>query len=441
MLGCPELEKREDLLVLSKFEALEKKYADYVDRAQDHDRTPQTMAHCFRKYLPTIVMTLNSLLSRDAAVRRKFNTIFAPGSSYVVTEDMLREWDAHTFRSMYKELCTAKTFMASEVITQLMDTKFSRHPPRGQDPYTLTAFVMQATTAFQEKLESMPTQTVKRCSDSQLRDSFVKMILGKDDRHLADFSHCYNWMEAAQSMFDLEGTGQGVNFMRQALQDHPHPPDPLRATGGQSQRPDERSGDKNRDRPSDRQTGRHDRSEQGGASETKDWASILQHLSAQVEHHPRDLEGHVSDKEKAKRLLSLRDARKREQELNDLERSLTSGRSAGQHGIQRQGPSRDHSQTRRQGSPVGERQTHRNHEQPKETTSSRAQSSGGGNSGEQQSQSQLGPSDSRGPRCYNCQGYGHLAKACPKIGAGSAESHPLPRSRDSSTASNTRRSA
>lgn len=38
-----------------------------------------------------------------------------------------------TFSSMYRELCTA----------------------RGQEPYTLTAFVMQASTAFQEKLDSL----------------------------------------------------------------------------------------------------------------------------------------------------------------------------------------------------------------------------------------------------------------------------------------------
>jgi hypothetical protein len=442
MLGCPELERREDLLVLSKFEALEKKYADYVDRAQDHDRTPQTMAHCFRRYLPTIVMTLNSLLSRDAAVRRKFNSIFAANGAYVVTEEMIKAWDAHTFRSMYKELCTAKTFMASEVITQLMDTKFSRHPPRGQDPYTLTAFVMQATTAFQEKLDSMPTQTVKRCSDSQLRDSFVKMILGKDDRHLADFSHCYNWMEAAQSMFDLEGTGQGVNFMRQALLDHTHSPDHAKASGGQTLRAEDRGGDRPRDRSSERQSGRQDRNDHFNSStDSKDWALILRRLSAEIEHTPKDLEGHVSDKEKVKRLLSLRDSRRRQQEIKSLTESVTHATSAGIISRQEQharDQPRELARTPRQGSPVRDQQ--RGQGQQKESGSLRAPAGGSGNG--QRSQSQLGPSEgTQGPRCYNCHNYGHLAKDCPKIGAGNSGGHPLSRSRDSSTGSTTRRNA
>ncbi len=425
MLGCPELERREDLLVLSKFEALEKKYADYVDRAQDHDRTPQTMAHCFRKYLPTIVMTLNSLLSRDAAVRRKFSSVFAAEGAYVVTEDMLKAWDAHTFKCMYKELCTAKTFMASEVITQLMDTKFARHPPRGQDPYTLTAFVMQATTAFQERLESMPTQTVKRCSDSQLRDSFVKMILGKDDKHLADFSHCFTWMEAAQSMFDLEGTGQGVNFMRQALQDHVQPSEGLKMSGNHPQRTEDRASDKS-----------------GGASDPKqDWSSILRRLSAEIEHSPKDLEGHTSDREKAKRLLSLRDSRRRQQELKGLEHFAANESQSGAV-VARQGPARDHLLTRRQGSPVRERQSNLGHDQLRDTGNLRTLAPGGGEGSGHRSQSQLGPSESRqGPRCYNCHGYGHLAKDCPKIGAGGATERVPSRSRDSSTASQTRRSA
>ena len=178
-------------------------------------------------------MTFNSLLSRDSAVRRKYRDLVEV-TSYSVTVEQIKSWDARTFASMYKELCTAKTYMASEVITQLMETKFSRNPPKGHDPYTLTAFVLQASTAFQDKIDAMPTQTIKKCSDSQLRDSFVKMILGKEDRHLADFSHCYTWTEAAAAMFDLEGTGQGVNFLRQALsvEGPSHEPARDRAGGG-----------------------------------------------------------------------------------------------------------------------------------------------------------------------------------------------------------------
>lgn len=421
MLGCPELEKREDLLIMSKFEALEKKYADYVDRAQDHDRNPQTMAHCFRKYLPMIVMTLNSLLSRDAAVRRKYKDLLN-ASSYTVDEDQLKSWDARTFASMYKELCTAKTYMASEVITQLMDTKFARHPPRGQDPYTLTMFVMQASTAFQEKLDAMPTQTVKRCSDSQLRDTFVKMILGKEDRHLADFSHCYNWSEAASAMFDLEGTGQGVNFMRQALEGHLPDSARDRAGGGDGQRQQDRSGNRSADRPTERAADRsQDRQSQGGGQAKdapQDWTRILRRLSAEIDHSPSDLEGHHTDKEKAKRLLSLRDARRRQDELRDLERAASGKQDTRPRHPSRDSvaeprgpPSRDHSRDSARESGV--------------STSKTAQ---------HPTQSQLGPATGEtGPRCYNCRGFGHLAKDCPKIGAGSGGG--VARSRDSSTAS------
>jgi hypothetical protein len=46
------------------------------------------------------------------------------------------------------------------------------------------------------------------------------------------------WSEAAAAMFDLEGTGQGVNFMRQALDGHSQTQDQGRdrANGGNGQR-------------------------------------------------------------------------------------------------------------------------------------------------------------------------------------------------------------
>jgi hypothetical protein len=427
MLGCPELESREDLLVLQKFEVLEKKYADYVDRAHDQRRTPQSMAHCFRKYLPTIVMTLNSLLARDAAVRRKYSSVLA-SCSYTVSEDILKQWDVRMFSNVYKELCTAKTFMASEVITQLMDTKFARHAKKGQDPYTLTAFVMQATTAFQERLESLPTQTVKKCSDTQLRDTFIKMILGKDDRHLADFAHCYTWVEAAQAMFDLEGTGQGVNFLRQALQDHAPSSDAPRAGGGpagRTDRPNERG-------PSERHGGRtNDHDDRGDARQ--DWSAILRRLSAEIAHTPRDLEGHTSDKDKVKRLMSLRDARKREKELQALESARAPPQRDHSREARSRGHSRDPGQGRRGESPPKNKDDQKGSH--KSSAPPQAQEAGGGSAA--RTQSQLGPSgETRGTKCYNCHGFGHLARDCPKIGGtGGAAAAATPRSRDSSTSS------
>lgn len=51
--------------------------------------------------------------------------------------------------------------------------------------------------AFSDKLERCPSDTVSRCTPVQIRDAFVKMILGKEEHHLADFLHCANYLEAA----------------------------------------------------------------------------------------------------------------------------------------------------------------------------------------------------------------------------------------------------
>ncbi len=118
------------------------------------------------------------------------------------------------FSNLYRELVTTRTFMASELLSYLMETPFQRVATEGHDKITPTSVVLQASTAFRERLESCPTQTVKKCTPIQFRDAFVKMVLGNDERHLADFLHCDSWDDAAQAMMDLEGTGQGVTFMK-----------------------------------------------------------------------------------------------------------------------------------------------------------------------------------------------------------------------------------
>jgi hypothetical protein len=174
-------------------------------------RQPQPIAQCFAKFLPDLKLSFNSHLSRSEVVRKKFKP-YLKKTDYKVSEKVLNDMPTQVFSDLYKELVTSRTFMASELITYLMETPFQRSVEG--EKLTLTALVLQASTAFRERLESCPTQTVNRCTPVQFRDAFVKMVLRQDDRHLADFLHCESWDDAAGAMMDLEGTGQGVTFVK-----------------------------------------------------------------------------------------------------------------------------------------------------------------------------------------------------------------------------------
>jgi hypothetical protein len=295
MVGVPEI-KREDLLKLPEFETLEKKYTDYCDRAMMHKRKPQPIAQCFGKFLPDIKLSINSLLSRNETVRRKFRKLLEP-YDYKVTEQLLNDMSTQQFSDLYRELVTTRTFMASELITHLMETPFQRMT-EGSDKATLTAIVIQASSAFRERLEASPTQTVKRCTPIQFRDAFVKMVLGNDDRNLADFTHCATWDEAAGAMLDMEGTGHGVTFLKKVTKGK----SPARQSEEFSQP-------------------RHDKSQSKQSAQETDWDRKFAELSKTIEANETEMRGHTKTaRDKVKRLLQLRDSRHREAELLHMEK-------------------------------------------------------------------------------------------------------------------------
>lgn len=464
MVGIPEM-KRQDLLKLPEFEALERKYTDYCDKAMQNKRRPQPIAQCFAKFLPDLKLSFNSLLSRSEVVRKKFK-FHLKGTDYKVTEQILNDMPTQVFSDLYKELVTSRTFMASELITHLMETPFQRSVEG--EKLTLTALVLQASTAFRERLESCPTQTVNRCTPVQFRDAFVKMVLGQDDRHLADFLHCNTWDEAAGAMMDLEGTGQGVTFMKKVQKKNPY---------AQHGKAEEQTSSPSQSQP------RHDGKAKPGE---KEWERIYNELSTKIEHNDTEMKGHTHTfKDRAKRLLQLRDTRAREAELLRIERSITgpgprdsqdtgsstlrghqsqqqpssfrnrnpandfdhrdygdgAGRTArqqegdgtrrGQYGGNVRGGQHDSFHSR--GSHEDGYQTRRFSREPSPrggTASDSLRESGrdrretepthhkdsGGNDNLPPSRSQMQPTTSNVRRCYNCGGEDHLASECPKIG-------------------------
>ena len=159
----------------------------------------------------------------------------------------------------------------------------------------------------------MPTATVQRCSDKQIRDAFVKMLLGDAEKNLADFLHCNTWLEACQAMFDLEGSGQAATFLSMA-RDHAQTLTKAEVKGGAEAKP----------APRDKKISGDTEARDASNSASDPWESQFLSLSRTIDHTEADLAGHDSFKQKCRRLLSLRDARDREAELQQLERGESS---------------------------------------------------------------------------------------------------------------------
>jgi hypothetical protein len=447
LVGCPEM-AREHLLSSKEFEKIIKKYHDYVDKANTWHRRPLPFAQVFHKFLPDVVRSLNALLARDEAVRKKFKLHLKP-HSYRVSPEILRDMDLKIIVDLYREFVTAKTFLASELLTQLMDTPFQRSAAEGEDPFTITALVMQASTSFRERLESMGAQTIKKCTDQQIRDAFIKMMLGKDDRNLADFSACATWEDAVSAILELEGKGQGVTLLK--LAQRLDKSKPATASKAPSKEDKDKEDDKGRSRKSDSKT----ESAKVDEDAEPDWEKTYHQLALQISHNQAEMKGHDSWRAKVKRLLHLRDSRHRDDQMREFARggaylSRSPHRNQGQAVSYRESeaqarggrPANDayHSRERERDSSRDrpdrrsdrqESTAYRSYDRQNDRASSTEREQGqsdrirstdstqrvmNSRTSDPPSRSQLGagpPPQSRARPCYNCGKEGHLASECP----------------------------
>jgi hypothetical protein len=366
MEGCPELQ-REDLLKFAKFEEFEKKYKEYLDKAADRRRTSHNMVYGFRKFSFELRQYIRTLLGKSYTLREAYSMILP---SFDLSEDEFLALPNAVFQKLYREVCTHHSCLPSQVLQSLETTQFKRG-----DASTLPALVVQASAAFRERLRELPQQTIKLCTDKQLKESFIRMLLGPDERNLADFPMARTWEDVISALLELDGTSEAntlVQKIRQASKsDKPVKEEDSHRDSHKEERK-EGGGGAARPRP---QSQKPDKT---ASSEENDelWAPQLDKLVAEFKPTAQQLHGCTSNHQKVLRILQIRDTRKREVELKEM-------RAAGGAAA---APAQASSKS-----------------VPKSQT---------------QSRSQLGEE----PTCFYCKEKGHYKRDCPKRGKGGESS-------------------
>ena len=127
--------------------------------------------------------------------------------SFDMDEEEFSAMDNKTFGDLYRELCTHQSYMPSQLLLQLEGTTFDYEGK-------LPAVVVQASLAFREKLRGLPRVTVDQCTAKQLKEAFIKMLLGTNDRNLADFPSATSWEQVVGLVLDMDGTAQAHTLLQ-----------------------------------------------------------------------------------------------------------------------------------------------------------------------------------------------------------------------------------
>jgi hypothetical protein len=311
MEGCPELQ-RDDLLKLSKFEEFEKKYKEYLDKAADRRRTSHNMVYGFRKFAFELRQYIRTLFGKSHTLRE---TYFEVLPSFELSEEEFLDLPNETFRKLYREICTHHSCLPSQVLQSLETIRFQRGVQG--DSNTLPALVVQASAAFRERLRELPRQTVSQCTQKQLKEAFIRMLLGPDERNLADFPLAQTWEHVISCLLDLEGTSEANTLVQKIRQvgknDKPNKEEDPSAR-------EERSGGAvSRHRPRQAPTS----SEEPSTEEDSVWKPQFEKLMAEFKPTQQQLQGCVTYHQKVLRILQIRDTKKREQELKEMRTSVS----------------------------------------------------------------------------------------------------------------------
>jgi hypothetical protein len=190
------------------FEAFVTSYMEYRAKARTdfrgEFRPVASLAHCYLPMHRDLASAFTGLAMRRARLAPDSSLGEAPPSFSASDIDQM---DDDTFKRLFREMCAGSQLdRPSQVIEALADI---------QTPYDDGAdlpYVMRMTHAFREKLESIPKQTLQRCTPEQLREAYLRAAFQSDwNTKAPDYVHCATWEHVRESL--IQGaTNNTVSF-------------------------------------------------------------------------------------------------------------------------------------------------------------------------------------------------------------------------------------